>query len=155
MVLFEIVVLFPLKAAANICETVPVPKLLLLNVLPVILFVGAPPSLSKYPVKVIAPVNVMFENVLFWKLHTAPAGVELLEVLIVIVPPAPVLFYAVTIELLLILETLVAENDPGYGTKNEAIRVIAKGPNWKPAVQNGRNVIYRHKQSITFLVADE
>ncbi|MFN3666495.1 MAG: energy transducer TonB [Sediminibacterium sp.] len=48
-----------------------------------------------------------------------------------------------------------AENDPGYGTKDEAVRVIKRGPNWKPAVQNGRQVIYRHKQSITFMVADE
>ncbi|GAC1536886.1 MAG: hypothetical protein NVS3B15_17250 [Sediminibacterium sp.] len=47
-----------------------------------------------------------------------------------------------------------AENDPGYGTKEEAIRVIRKGPAWKPAVQNGRNVIYRHKQGITFLVSE-
>lgn len=50
---------------------------------------------------------------------------------------------------------VVAENDPGFGTKAEAIRVIAKGPNWKPAVQNGRNVIYRHKQQVTFLVSDD
>ncbi len=48
-----------------------------------------------------------------------------------------------------------AENDPGYGTKAEAVRVITKGPKWKPAVQNGRNVIYRHKQSITFVVSEE
>jgi protein TonB len=48
-----------------------------------------------------------------------------------------------------------AENDPGYGTKDEAIRVIKKGPSWKPAVQNGRNVIYRHKQGITFQVSEE
>lgn len=48
-----------------------------------------------------------------------------------------------------------AENDPGYGTKAEAMRVINKGPHWKPAVQNGRNVIYRHKQSITFQVSEE
>ncbi len=48
-----------------------------------------------------------------------------------------------------------ADNDPGYGTKAEAIRVIVKGPSWKPAVQNGRNVIYRHKQSITFMVSEE
>lgn len=48
-----------------------------------------------------------------------------------------------------------ALNDPGYGTKAEAIRVIQKGPRWKPAVQNGRNVIYRHKQSITFVVSEE
>ena len=48
-----------------------------------------------------------------------------------------------------------AENDPGYGTKDEAMRVIKKGPAWKPAVQNGRNVIYRHKQGITFVVSEE
>lgn len=48
-----------------------------------------------------------------------------------------------------------AENNPGYGTAEEAVRVIRKGPNWKPAIQNGRNVIYRHKQNITFLVANE
>ncbi len=48
-----------------------------------------------------------------------------------------------------------AENDPGFGTKDEAVRVIKRGPNWKPAVQNGRQVIYRHKQSITFMVSEE
>jgi protein TonB len=53
------------------------------------------------------------------------------------------------------ISDVTAENDPGYGTKAEAIRVITKGPSWKPAVQNGRNVIYRHKQSITFQVSDE
>ena len=53
------------------------------------------------------------------------------------------------------ISDVVAENDPGYGTKAEAIRVITKGPKWKPAVQNGRNVIYRHRQSITFQVSEE
>jgi protein TonB len=48
-----------------------------------------------------------------------------------------------------------AENAPGYGTAEEAIRVIRKGPKWIPAVQNGRNVIYRQRQSITFQVAEE
>jgi len=47
-----------------------------------------------------------------------------------------------------------AENDPGYGTQDEAIRVIKKGPNWKPAVQNGRNVTYRHIQNIVFIVSE-
>ncbi len=46
-----------------------------------------------------------------------------------------------------------AENDPGYGTKKEAIRVIEKGPRWKPAVQNGINVDYEKKQSITFVIS--
>jgi periplasmic protein TonB len=48
-----------------------------------------------------------------------------------------------------------AENDPGYGTSGEAVRAIKKGPKWIPAVQNGRNVIYRQKQSITFQVQEE
>ncbi len=67
--------------------------------------------------------------------------------------------YTVVVSLIVdktgVISDVVAENDPGYGTKAEAIRVIVKGPNWRPAVQNGRNVNYRHKQSITFLVADE
>ena len=53
------------------------------------------------------------------------------------------------------ISDVAAENDPGYGTKAEAIRVITKGPSWKPAVQNGRNVIYRHKQAVTFVVSEE
>lgn len=47
-----------------------------------------------------------------------------------------------------------AENDPGYGTATEAVKVIKKGPHWSPAQQNGRAVIYRQKQSITFQVEE-
>lgn len=46
-----------------------------------------------------------------------------------------------------------AENDPGYGTKEEAIRVIKNGPKWIPATQNGVNVIYRQRQAIVFGVS--
>ena len=49
---------------------------------------------------------------------------------------------------------IIAENDPGYGCKSEAIRIIRDGPSWKPAVQNGRNVVYRHRQTLTFVVSD-
>lgn len=48
-----------------------------------------------------------------------------------------------------------AENDPGYGTKDEAMRAIRKGTNWIPAEQNGKKVIYRQKQSISFRVSEE
>jgi protein TonB len=34
----------------------------------------------------------------------------------------------------------------------EAIRVIKNGPKWIPAIQYGKNVIYRQKQNITFEV---
>ena len=44
------------------------------------------------------------------------------------------------------------ENNPGYGTAEEAIRVIKRSPAWVPGVQNGRNVICRHRQAITFAV---
>lgn len=47
-----------------------------------------------------------------------------------------------------------ADNDPGFGTAQEAVRVIQRGPKWQPAVQNGRNVIYRQKQSVTFDVTE-
>jgi protein TonB len=53
------------------------------------------------------------------------------------------------------ISNVQAENDPGYGTREEAIRVVKKGPNWKPAVQNGRNVTYRHIQNIVFVVAEQ
>ncbi len=46
-----------------------------------------------------------------------------------------------------------ALNDPGYGSAEEAVRVIKKGPDWTPAVQDGKNVIYRQKQSISFMVS--
>jgi protein TonB len=43
-----------------------------------------------------------------------------------------------------------ALNDPGDGLAEEAVRIIKKGPKWKPAEQNGRKVICRHIQAITF-----
>jgi len=48
-----------------------------------------------------------------------------------------------------------ADNNPGYGTKEEAERVISRGPKWKPAQQNGRNVLYRHFLSIDFKVVQD
>lgn len=37
----------------------------------------------------------------------------------------------------------------------EAIRVIKEGPSWVPARQNGKLVLYRHKQSISWAVNEE
>jgi hypothetical protein len=66
--------------------------------------------------------------------------------------------YVVTLSFIVdkngVISDVRAENDPGYGTKEEAIRVIKKGPDWRPAVQNGRNVNYRHIQNIVFVVAE-
>jgi len=43
-----------------------------------------------------------------------------------------------------------ALNDPGDGLADEAVRIIKKGPKWKPAEQNGRKVTYRFVQTVTF-----
>ncbi len=53
------------------------------------------------------------------------------------------------------VEKVVAENDPGYGTAAEAIRVIEKGPKWIPAEQNGKKVNYLMKQVIVFNVTGQ
>ena len=53
------------------------------------------------------------------------------------------------------LTDIKAENDPGFGTKEEMIRVLSNSPDWIPAVQNGRNIKYSHKQSITFIVSEK
>ncbi|HSK12211.1 MAG TPA: energy transducer TonB [Phnomibacter sp.] len=48
------------------------------------------------------------------------------------------------------ISEVLALNDPGDGLAEEAVRIIRTGPKWKPAEQNGRKVIYRHIQAITF-----
>ena len=37
----------------------------------------------------------------------------------------------------------------------EAVRVIKEGPQWTPAWQNGKNVAFRAKQAITFVVSKD
>ncbi|MDO8995978.1 MAG: N-acetylmuramoyl-L-alanine amidase [Sediminibacterium sp.] len=48
-----------------------------------------------------------------------------------------------------------AENDPGYGTAEEAVRVMKLSPNWIPAKQNGKPVLYKNKQTITYSISEE
>jgi protein TonB len=72
---------------------------------------------------------------------------------------APAGKYAVTVSFVVSrdgsISDVKAENNPGYGTADEAVRVITRGPKWKPAVQNGRNVIYRHRQAVIFMVSED
>jgi len=42
----------------------------------------------------------------------------------------------------------------GYGMEEEAVRVVKRGPNWTPAVQNGRQVKAYRTQPITFLISE-
>jgi protein TonB len=48
------------------------------------------------------------------------------------------------------ISNVTALNDPGDGLAQEAIRIIKTGPRWEPAVQNGKKVVARTVQSITF-----
>jgi len=48
-----------------------------------------------------------------------------------------------------------AVNDPGYGTAEEAVRVIANGPDWVPAKKNNSPVSSMVKQDITFQVSEQ
>jgi protein TonB len=72
---------------------------------------------------------------------------------------APVADYKVVVSFIVdrngFISDVRAENDPGYGTAAEAVRVIRKSPNWTAAVQNGINVMYRQRQTITFQVREE
>lgn len=71
---------------------------------------------------------------------------------------APAGTYTVEVSFLVDRDGNISEvqalDDPGYGTAAEAVRVIKSGPQWKAAVQNGRPVIYRQKQAITFKVEE-
>lgn len=71
---------------------------------------------------------------------------------------APAGSYSVVVSFLVDKEGNVtqvkAETNPGYGTAEEAVRVIQRSGKWTPANQNGRPVIYRQRQQITFQVAD-
>jgi hypothetical protein len=70
---------------------------------------------------------------------------------------APTGLYTVVVSFLVNKEGKIvevkAENNPGFGTAEEAVRVIENGPSWVPAIQNDKPVIYRQRQSITFQVS--
>lgn len=53
------------------------------------------------------------------------------------------------------IKDVVAENNPGYFTKDEAIRVMLSSPKWIPAKQNGHTVVSQNKMPITFVVSEE
>ena len=53
------------------------------------------------------------------------------------------------------LSNIKALTDPGYGTADAAITLIAKGPKWIPAMQNGKKVYSIKKLTITFLIDEK
>jgi periplasmic protein TonB len=48
-----------------------------------------------------------------------------------------------------------AETNFGYGMEEQAVKCIKKGPNWKPALQNGTNVNAYRRQPISFMVEEQ
>ncbi len=50
------------------------------------------------------------------------------------------------------ISDIVAETNHGYGMEKEVMRVIAQGPKWIPAMQNGSVVKAYRRQPVTFLV---
>lgn len=48
-----------------------------------------------------------------------------------------------------------AETKFGYGMEEQAINCIKRGPKWKPALQNGRNVNAYRRQPVTYVVQEE
>jgi protein TonB len=72
---------------------------------------------------------------------------------------APAGSYTVVVQFIVDKEGKISDvravTNLGYGMEEEATKIIRKGPNWVPAVQNGRNVKAYRKQPITFMVSDE
>jgi len=52
------------------------------------------------------------------------------------------------------LSDIKCVQDPGYGTCEEAIKVIKNGPHWNPGQQNGHEVNSLHQQPVTFIVQE-
>lgn len=50
---------------------------------------------------------------------------------------------------------VVAENDRGFGTAEEAVRVIKKSPRWKPATVNGQPVADTRRQPVVFQLVND
>jgi periplasmic protein TonB len=53
------------------------------------------------------------------------------------------------------ISNVQAETNFGYGMEEQAIKCIKKGPNWKPALQNGTNVNAYRRQPVLFIVEEQ
>lgn len=72
---------------------------------------------------------------------------------------APAGTYIVYIEFLVMADGSIRDIKPltnhGFGMEEEAIRVIKKGPGWKPGMQNGKAVNAYKRQAIAFAIIPE
>lgn len=53
------------------------------------------------------------------------------------------------------ISDVVAETDHGYGMEEEVIRILKNGPDWQPAIQDGRTVNAYRRQPVTFFVQQQ
>lgn len=72
---------------------------------------------------------------------------------------APPGTYTVTVKFIVSkdgsISQVSAETNHGYGMEDEAMKIIRRGPKWKPGIQNGREVNAYRRQPITFIVPDD
>ncbi len=65
--------------------------------------------------------------------------------------------YVVTVSFLIDTTGKVSDvqvlNDPGYGTAEDVLKAFKHCPDWIPANIDGKKVIYRQKQNITYQVS--
>jgi len=66
--------------------------------------------------------------------------------------------YAVIVQFIVAKDGKVSDvralTDHGFGMEEEAMRMIKKGPDWIPAIQNGHNVKAYRRQPFTFVIVD-
>lgn len=53
------------------------------------------------------------------------------------------------------LKNISAESSHGYGMEKEVIRIIRKGPNWIPAMLDGKPINAYRRQPVTFMISEE
>ncbi len=72
---------------------------------------------------------------------------------------APEGTYAVVVQFIVSKDGSISDvkalSNYGYGMEEEAVKIIKKGPDWKPALQNGKNVNAYRRQPVTFLVQEQ
>jgi len=54
-----------------------------------------------------------------------------------------------------VIKDLKVKEDPGYGTVEEVVRIITKGPNWRPAIHKQKAVASLVEKKVTFVISDE
>ena len=53
------------------------------------------------------------------------------------------------------IKGITSETNHGYGMEKEVIRIIRKGPDWVPAMQDGHPVNAYRRQPVTFMISEE